>query len=39
VRVGAPIPTLGLTLEDRDQLIERVRAEVQKLLDAGSLWT
>jgi 1-acyl-sn-glycerol-3-phosphate acyltransferase len=39
VRIGPPIPTAGLTLGDRDQLIERVRAEVQKLLDAGSLWT
>lgn len=39
VRIGPPIPTVGLTLDDRDQLIERVRAEVQKLLDADSLWT
>ena len=39
VRIGPPVPTAGLTLDDRDRLIERVRAEVQKLLDAGSLWT
>jgi 1-acyl-sn-glycerol-3-phosphate acyltransferase len=39
VRVGAPIPTTGMTLDDRDVLIERVRAEVQKLLDEGSVWT
>jgi 1-acyl-sn-glycerol-3-phosphate acyltransferase len=39
VRVGAPIPTTGMTLEDRDVLIERVRAEVQQLLDEGSVWT
>jgi 1-acyl-sn-glycerol-3-phosphate acyltransferase len=39
VRVGTPIPTAGLTLEDRDDLIERVRQEVQRLLDQGSLWT
>ena len=39
VRIGAPIPTAGLTLADRDELIIRVRAEVQKLLDAGPLWT
>jgi 1-acyl-sn-glycerol-3-phosphate acyltransferase len=32
VRVGEPIPTAGLTLEDRDRLIERVRAQVQNLL-------
>ena len=39
VRVGEPIPTTGMTLEDRDVLIDRVRAEVQKLLDEGSVWT
>jgi len=39
VRVGEPIPTAGLTLADRDDLITRVRAEVQNLLDAGPLWT
>jgi 1-acyl-sn-glycerol-3-phosphate acyltransferase len=39
VRIGKPVPTKGLTLEDRDQLIERVRAEVQNLLDEGPSWT
>ena len=39
VRVGRPIPTTGLTLDDRDELIGRVRSEVQKLLDEGPLWT
>lgn len=39
VRVGKPIPTKGLTLDDRDELIGRVRGEVQKLLDEGSVWT
>jgi len=39
VRIGEPIPTAGLTIGDRDALIARVRAEVQKLRDQGSLWT
>ena len=39
VRVGKPIPTRGMTMEDRDELITRVRTEVQKLLDEGSVWT
>lgn len=39
VRVGRPIPTKGLTLDDRDDLIGRVRGEVQKLLDEGPVWT
>jgi 1-acyl-sn-glycerol-3-phosphate acyltransferase len=39
VRVGKPIPTAGLTMDDRDGLIERVRTEVQNLLQQGSLWT
>jgi len=38
VRIGSPIPTAGLTLADRDALIERVRGEIQKLLDEGPLW-
>jgi len=38
VRIGKPIPTAGLTLDDRDDLIDRVRAAVQELLDEGSLW-
>jgi 1-acyl-sn-glycerol-3-phosphate acyltransferase len=39
VRVGQPIPTKGMTLDDRDELIGHVRGEVQKLLDEGPLWT
>ncbi len=39
VRVGRPIPTAGLRLEDRDDLIARVRAEVQNLLKEGPVWT
>ena len=35
VRIGAPIPTAGLTFSDRDELIERVRREVQNLLSQG----
>jgi 1-acyl-sn-glycerol-3-phosphate acyltransferase len=39
VRIGRPIPTAGLRLEDRDELITRVRGEVQKLLQEGPVWT
>jgi len=39
VRIGKPIPTAGLTIADRDDLIERVRSEVQKLLEEGPVWT
>ena len=35
VRIGRPIPTAGLTFEDRDDLIARVRHEVQNLLSQG----
>jgi hypothetical protein len=38
VRIGAPVPTTGLTLDDRDTLIETVRREVERLLALGSLW-
>ncbi len=38
VRIGAPIPTAGLTLEDRDELIARVHQEVARLLEEGPLW-
>jgi 1-acyl-sn-glycerol-3-phosphate acyltransferase len=38
VRLGKPVPTAGLTLDDRDALIAQVRGEVQKLLDQGPLW-
>ena len=39
VRIGKPVPTTGLTLDDRDVLIARVRSEVQKLLGEGPVWT
>jgi 1-acyl-sn-glycerol-3-phosphate acyltransferase len=38
VRIGRPIPTAGLTTEDRDQLIAMVRQEVEALMREGSLW-
>ncbi|OFW16133.1 MAG: hypothetical protein A3F70_02810 [Acidobacteria bacterium RIFCSPLOWO2_12_FULL_67_14] len=38
VRIGRPIPTAGLTADDRDALIDRVRQEVEALLRQGSLW-
>jgi len=39
VRIGRPIATAGLTLADRDELVARVRAEVQNLLGEGPVWT
>jgi hypothetical protein len=39
VRIGKPIPTAGLTIDDRDGLIERVRTAIEKLLEEGSVWT
>jgi 1-acyl-sn-glycerol-3-phosphate acyltransferase len=38
VRIGQPISTEGLTIDDRDTLIERARSAVQGLLDQGSAW-
>jgi len=38
VRIGEPIPTTGLTIDDRDMLIERVRTAIRGLLDQGSVW-
>ena len=38
VRIGEPIPTAGMTLDDRDRLIARVRTEVERLLHQGSTW-
>ena len=38
VRIGKPIPTAGLTLDDRDELIARVRTAVAELRAQGSLW-
>ena len=31
IRIGEPIPTVGLTLDDRDQLRERTRAAIEAL--------
>ena len=39
VRIGRPIPTKGLTLDDRDTLIAQVREEVERLLGEGASWT
>jgi 1-acyl-sn-glycerol-3-phosphate acyltransferase len=38
VRIGKPISTAGLAVEDRDRLIEEVRAAVERLLQEGTLW-
>jgi 1-acyl-sn-glycerol-3-phosphate acyltransferase len=35
VRVGKPIETVGMTLDDRDALIGQVRAQMQALLAQG----
>ena len=35
IRVGAAIPTAGLSIADRDELIDRVRMQVQNLLSQG----
>jgi 1-acyl-sn-glycerol-3-phosphate acyltransferase len=39
VRIGKPVPTTGLTLDNRDELIALVRGEVAKLLREGPIWT
>jgi 1-acyl-sn-glycerol-3-phosphate acyltransferase len=39
VRIGEPIATAGMTLDDRDLLIERVRSAIRTLLDQGPIWT
>ncbi len=39
VRIGEPIQTAGLTLDDRDDLIARVRDRIRTLLDEGPVWT
>ena len=39
VRIGEPIQTAGLTLDDRDALIARVRDRIRMLLDEGPVWT
>ena len=33
IRLGAPIETAGLTLDDRDALVARVRGEVARMLE------
>jgi 1-acyl-sn-glycerol-3-phosphate acyltransferase len=38
VRLGEPVPTAGLAVEDRDPVIERVRTSIRGLLDQGSAW-
>ena len=37
VRIGVPVPTAGLTLDDRDQLIEDVRARIAALVAQGPI--
>jgi len=39
VRIGRPVPTAGLTVDQRDRVVAAVRAEVQTLLDQGPVWT
>ena len=39
VRVGRPIPTVGLTQANRDELIAQVRVAVQNLLEEGPVWS
>jgi 1-acyl-sn-glycerol-3-phosphate acyltransferase len=38
VRIGRPVPTAGLTIDQREQVVTAVRNEVQNLLDQGPLW-
>lgn len=38
VRLGQAIPTAGMTVDQRDALIERVRDEIARLLDEGPTW-
>jgi 1-acyl-sn-glycerol-3-phosphate acyltransferase len=38
VRIGRPIPTAGLNTEHRDELIAKVREEIETLMRQGSLW-
>jgi len=39
VRIGKPIPTEGMTIDDRDLLIEQTRSAVGALLAKGSAWS
>jgi 1-acyl-sn-glycerol-3-phosphate acyltransferase len=36
VRIGAPVPTMGLSLDDRDELIATVRERIEALLRQGT---
>lgn len=38
IRIGHPVPTEGLTTADRDVVVTQVRAEIQRMLDEGSVW-
>jgi 1-acyl-sn-glycerol-3-phosphate acyltransferase len=35
VRVGEPIRTVGMTADDRDRLIDEVRARIEALIQQG----
>jgi hypothetical protein len=37
IRIGEPIETSGVDLDDRNQLIARVRARIQELLAQGAI--
>jgi 1-acyl-sn-glycerol-3-phosphate acyltransferase len=39
VRIGEADCHTGMTLDDRDLLIERVRGAIRGLLDQGPVWT
>jgi 1-acyl-sn-glycerol-3-phosphate acyltransferase len=39
VSIGRPVPTAGLTIADRDQLIVQVRSEVQRMRGRSGTWT
>ena len=39
VRLGEAIPTAGMTADQRDILIDRVRAEIERLLQEGPTWS
>jgi 1-acyl-sn-glycerol-3-phosphate acyltransferase len=36
VRIGEPVETTGMTLDDRDVLVERVRGRIESLLDTST---
>jgi 1-acyl-sn-glycerol-3-phosphate acyltransferase len=37
VRIGQPVETRGMTLDDRDRLVAEVRARIEALLAAGPI--